>query len=82
MKISNNNIISPLLQLQGDSERMARLDETPRSKPDKVSLSNEAQQMIKKDLEKIEALANQVAEGNYVVDLDALAEAMVRKEEF
>ena len=79
MKITTIDTIAPLTPLQGGADRAAPLA-GPRNKPDRVSLSPAALTLQKKDMERIEALASQIADGTYSVNLDQLAEAIVRKE--
>jgi anti-sigma28 factor (negative regulator of flagellin synthesis) len=50
-------------------------------KPDRVSLSPETQKLQQAEQERIEALTAEVRGGRYAIDLDAIAEAIVRKEQ-
>lgn len=49
--------------------------------PDRVSLSNEARELQRADAERLEAISRAIADGSYEVDLDTLADAIVRKEQ-
>lgn len=79
MKITDRSTISPLPAVQAGLERASRAEEKSTGKPDRLSLSDEAQRLLQKDAARTTALAREIAAGRYVVDLDRLAEAIVRR---
>jgi len=82
VKISDRTTIAPLPQVTTvSSKRSARVEsDRPAGVPDRVSFSDEVQRMLKEDAERVPAIRRQIAEGTYRVDLNQLAEAIVRKE--
>ena len=81
MKITDRNTLVPISRIRGMTERHAEVEEG-RKRTDRVSLSNETQQLKKVDAERIAAISEAIADGEYKLDLKRLAEAMVSKEIF
>lgn len=80
MKITPTTTIQAPRELEPAWER-APVNPLTAKKPDRVSLSPEAQKLQQAELDRIEELTARVREGRYTIDLDALAEAIVRKEQ-
>lgn len=78
MKITDRNNITPVQLAQPG--RTHRLPESRGKAADRVSVSSEARQLKQADAERIAALTRAIAEGQYKVDIEALAEAIVHKE--
>jgi len=79
MQIKPSDTVTAVQALEREMARSGKV-KSPRTKPDRVSLSPEAQRMQQKDLERLAEIAREVREGRYKIDLDQIAEATVRKE--
>jgi len=78
--VTETNTITPLAAVESGPGRAART-ETPKRGPDKVSLSEEVQKKRQENIEHLKEVTQQVADGKYKVNLDLLAEAIMRKEQ-
>ena len=79
MKISNINQMTPVIEVVDRTEHASQV-RAQKTRPDRVSLSHEVQQMQKADIERVQALSKEIAEGRYTVDLVRLAQAIIAKE--
>lgn len=80
MKITPTTIVQAPREVEPAWDRAA-IGQAAAKKPDRVSLSAEAQKLQQAEMERIEELTARVREGRYEIDLDAIAEAIVRKEQ-
>lgn len=82
MKIADHNTIAPLTKVGSRSEQTEHAIQVdlPRGEADRVSLSQEILERRQADMDRVEAIAKLIAEGNYQLDLERLAEAIVLKE--
>jgi anti-sigma28 factor (negative regulator of flagellin synthesis) len=79
LKITERNTITPIRPIRERLER-ARVESSDAKPGDKVSLSAEAQERKQLEAARIAELTRAIAEGDYQVDLERLAEAFVAKE--
>jgi anti-sigma28 factor (negative regulator of flagellin synthesis) len=79
LKISDRNTITPIRPIKERLER-ARVESGDAKQGDKVSLSAEALELKQLEAARIAELTRAIAEGEYQVDLELLAEAFVSKE--
>jgi anti-sigma28 factor (negative regulator of flagellin synthesis) len=80
VKVTDRSTVVPLTETRSASEARPAPAAAPKGKPDRISLSEEAQRLLNKKAEQIRLIAQQIAEGSYSFDLDQLADAIVRKE--
>jgi flagellar biosynthesis anti-sigma factor FlgM len=80
VKVTERNTLSPILEVKETTPRRQASAASQGEIPDRVSISDEAMKMKKADAERIAKIATAIAEGRYKVDLEKLAEALVRKE--
>jgi len=80
VKITPTTIVQAPREVEPSWDRSPVGPASPK-KPDRVSLSAEAQKLQQAEQGRIEELTAQVREGRYEIDLDAIAEAIVRKEQ-
>ncbi len=79
MKVTNSKAMTHVIEVVDRTENASRV-RASKSKPDRVSLSQEVQQMQKADIERVQALSKEIAEGRYTIDLVRLAQAIITKE--
>jgi hypothetical protein len=82
VKITDSTRIAPLspVDLESEIKRATTRGSGQAAQPDRVSVSPAARRMQQEEMDRIAALAEQVAGHQYVIDLDKLADAIVRKE--
>ena len=78
MRITNRNIVAALQPLKRNGIAQGPQAAANR-KSDRLSISNEAKRLQEADMERIAALKEQIANGDYEVDLEKLARAIINK---
>ena len=79
MKVTDMKAVTPVIEIVDRSEHVSKA-RAAANKPDRVSLSPEVQEMQKADIERVQALTKEIAEGRYEIDLVRLAQAIIARE--